>query len=250
MTAPFKDHFSTGSANYAAYRPTYPAQLVDELAALCPGTRLALDCGCGTGQLTVLLAERFERVVGTDASAAQIDKAQARERSRVSRGPGRGQRTGGGQRRPGDGRPGRPLAGPAALLRGSPACGPRGRHPGPGYLWRIACRRTHGTAGPALLPPGRRPLLACRAAPRGEGYRNLPFPFEERRLPDLAIEVAWTLDELLGYVGTWSAVKEAGKALGQDPGAAFVDELREAWGDPQTRYRVSWPLTVRAGVIR
>ncbi|MCR3770866.1 SAM-dependent methyltransferase, partial [Pseudomonas aeruginosa] len=83
-----------------------------------------------------------------------------------------------------------------------------------------------------------------------EGYRNLPFPFEERRLPDLAIEVAWTLDELLGYVGTWSAVKEAGKALGQDPGAAFVDELREAWGDPQTRYRVSWPLTVRAGVIR
>ena len=50
-----------------------------------------------------------------------------------------------------------------------------------------------------------------------EGYRNLPFPFEERRLPDLAIEVAWTLDELLGYVGTWSAVKEAGKALGQDP---------------------------------
>lgn len=74
MTAPFKDHFSTGSANYAAHRPTYPAQLVDELAALCPGTRLALDCGCGTGQLTVLLAERFERVVGTDASAAQIDK--------------------------------------------------------------------------------------------------------------------------------------------------------------------------------
>lgn len=45
-------------------------------------------------------------------------------------------------------------------------------------------------------------------------------------------------------------MKEAGKALGQDPGAAFVGELREAWGDPQTRYRVSWPLTVRAGVIR
>lgn len=84
MTAPFKDHFSTGSANYAAHRPTYPAQLVDELAALCPGTRLALDCGCGTGQLTVLLAERFERVVGTDASAAQIDKAQARERSSIA----------------------------------------------------------------------------------------------------------------------------------------------------------------------
>lgn len=44
-----KDHFSTGSANYAVYRPTYLAQLVDELITLCPDTRLALDCGYSTG---------------------------------------------------------------------------------------------------------------------------------------------------------------------------------------------------------
>ncbi|MGU2530687.1 SAM-dependent methyltransferase, partial [Pseudomonas aeruginosa] len=31
MTSPFKDHFSSGSANYAAHSPTYPARLVDEL---------------------------------------------------------------------------------------------------------------------------------------------------------------------------------------------------------------------------
>ncbi|HBO3166743.1 TPA: methyltransferase domain-containing protein [Pseudomonas aeruginosa] len=221
MTAPFKDHFSTGSANYAAHRPTYPAQLVDELAALCPGTRLALDCGCGTGQLTVLLAERFERVVGTDASADLVTVAQAAHWLDLPRFYEEVRR----------------VARADAIL----ALVTYGVLHVDGPMEPLVQHFYHQVVGP-YWPAERRHVE--------EGYRSLPFPFEERRLPDLAIEVAWTLDELLGYVGTWSAVKEAGKALGQDPGAAFVDELREAWGDPQTRYRVSWPLTVRAGVIR
>jgi SAM-dependent methyltransferase len=79
MTA-FKDHFSTRSAEYAAYRPTYPRTLVDFLADAAGGTELALDCGCGTGQLSVLLCERFARVVATDASEKQIDNAEPHAR--------------------------------------------------------------------------------------------------------------------------------------------------------------------------
>jgi 2-polyprenyl-3-methyl-5-hydroxy-6-metoxy-1,4-benzoquinol methylase len=72
MSTPFKDHFSTRSADYAAYRPTYPRALVDALADLSPATGAALDVGCGTGQLSVLLAERFARVIAADASAQQV----------------------------------------------------------------------------------------------------------------------------------------------------------------------------------
>src|SRR3954464_14207364 len=79
MTA-FKDHFSSRAADYAAYRPTYPPELVDYLASVCPTSNLALDCGCGTGQLAVLLADRFKRVIATDASAQQIENAEPRER--------------------------------------------------------------------------------------------------------------------------------------------------------------------------
>lgn len=75
----FKDHFSSGSENYAAHQPTYPIELIDKLANISPGHGLAFDCGCGTGQLNVLLAERFDKVVATDASAAQIEMAQPRE---------------------------------------------------------------------------------------------------------------------------------------------------------------------------
>ena len=76
----FKDHFSARSAEYAAYRPTYPRALVDYLAGLCERTEQALDAGCGTGQLAVLLADRFDHVIATDASAQQIEKAEAHER--------------------------------------------------------------------------------------------------------------------------------------------------------------------------
>lgn len=76
----FSNHFSSGSGDYAIYRPTYPMGLVDELVKISPGTGRALDCGCGTGQLSVLLAERFGEVIATDASASQIASAQAHER--------------------------------------------------------------------------------------------------------------------------------------------------------------------------
>src|ERR671912_279432 len=88
-----QDHFSAASADYAVYRPTYPSALVDFLAEVSPATELALDCGCGNGQLSVLLAARFTRVIATDASAKQI--ASAQPQCRVPGCSGRGERDAG-----------------------------------------------------------------------------------------------------------------------------------------------------------
>src|SRR3989449_1636343 len=74
-SASFEDHFSEIAAAYAAHRPSSPAALVDFLARLAPETRLAWDAGSGSGQLSVLLAGPFDRVVATDASAEQIARA-------------------------------------------------------------------------------------------------------------------------------------------------------------------------------
>lgn len=72
----FHDHFSQVATGYAAHRPTYPATVVDLLATLAPRCDLAWDCGCGSGQLSVLLAGRFARVIAPDASAEQIAKGR------------------------------------------------------------------------------------------------------------------------------------------------------------------------------
>lgn len=244
----FKDHFSSHAAGYAQYRPTYPTALVDYLASISPATQLALDCGCGTGQLSVLLADRFERVVATDASAQQIANAEAHPRVEYSATPAE--------------RSGLPDAS-ADLITVAQAAHwfdldafykevrrvvkPNGvvalitygvLHVERPAAEAILQRFYSETVGP-YWPPERRHVE--------EGYRSLPFPFDEIRSPPLAIEVSWTLADLLGYVDTWSAVRGAEKALGRAPIEAFRTEMAQAWGDAQRRETIRWPLSLRVG---
>src|SRR4051794_34674393 len=72
MTTGFKDHFSGHAADYREFRPAYPPELFTFLASVPPGRDLAWDCGTGSGQAAVPLAEHFARVFATDASAEQI----------------------------------------------------------------------------------------------------------------------------------------------------------------------------------
>src|SRR5262245_19997974 len=76
----FADHFSSIAAKYAAYRPLYPAALVDVLAERADTSGTAWDVGCGSGQLSVALAERFQRVIATDPAQAQLDEAEPHPR--------------------------------------------------------------------------------------------------------------------------------------------------------------------------
>jgi SAM-dependent methyltransferase len=246
----FKDHFSTHAAGYATYRPTYPTALVDYLASLAPSLDVALDCGCGTGQLAVLLAARFNRVVATDASAQQIANAEHRDGVEYRVAP--------------------------ASISGLPDASVDLITVAQAAHWfdleafyaevrRIAKPQaalaliTYGVlhvAEPkseAILqnfysnivgpywPPERRHVE--------EGYRSLPFPFTELDAPPLAIEVSWALPDLLGYVDTWSAVRGAEKAIGRGPIEAFRAELTRAWGDPQRRETITWPLSLRVGFV-
>lgn len=69
-----------GAAQYARFRPVYPAALVTRVLQDVPNaaSALVLDVGCGTGQLTAALAERVGRVIGIDVSAEQLGAATAR----------------------------------------------------------------------------------------------------------------------------------------------------------------------------
>lgn len=246
----FKDHFSSDSASYAAYRPTYPIELVDELANISPSLHRALDCGCGTGQLSVLLAERFEEVIATDASAAQIGKAQPRDgvtyRTALAE----------NSELPDASvdlitvaqaahwldlekfyaevrRVARPQAAIALITYGALHV--------EGTVNGAVQHFYYDTIG-SYWPAERRHVE--------DGYRSLPFPFKEVALPPLAIEVQWCLDDLIGYLNTWSAVKAAEKALGSNPVDALAEILLKEWGDPASRRRVTWPLSIRAGQVQ
>ena len=72
------------AGSYATYRPTYPPELLEYLGGLPQQRLVAWDCGCGSGQLSVPLAQHFKQVIATDASPEQVAKAQSHERIRYA----------------------------------------------------------------------------------------------------------------------------------------------------------------------
>lgn len=245
----FKDHFSDVSDEYDRFRPTYPEALVRYLATLVPETRTALDCGCGTGQLSVHLAGAFQRVIAIDASAEQITRATRHRRVEYRKAPAEDN---GLESASVDlitaaqaahwfdldafyAEVRRTLAPRGALVLvsyGVPALSDEvGEAFGDFY---------HRVAGP-FWPPERQLVE--------DGYRDLPFPLREERAPPMAMAAEWSLPELIGYVSTWSAVSRARKQTGENLVNRLEEVLQPLWGAPTDPLKIRWPLNLRVGRV-
>jgi SAM-dependent methyltransferase len=238
----FKDHFSGHAALYADCRPSYPPAL----AEILPARGLALDCGCGSGQLSVLLAERFERVEATDASAAQIGQAVAHPKVTYRVAPAEASGLG-------DASCDLVVAAQAAHWFDLPSywaevarvLKPGGLAALVGYgLLRIdpaldAVVDAFYTDGVGRFwPPERRFVDG--------GYREIDFPFREVPAPRIDMTADWNRAQFLGYIATWSAVKAAEKQ-GLDPLPAFTQTIAGLWPDENQSRTIRWPLLLRIG---
>lgn len=247
---PFSDHFAPVSGAYADFRPTYPAALFDWLTEIAPGRALAWDCACGSGQASVDLAGRFERVVATDASADQLTGAQPHPRIEYRQAPAEAS---------GLAEQSVDLITVAQALHWFDlprfyAEARRVLKPG-GVLavWSYGIQTVAGDAVDSLVqrfyhdtvgaywPPERRLVE--------QGYRTLDFPFAEFAAPAFEMSVQWPMARLLGYFGSWSATGRYRAATGADPVAALAADLALAWGDPEVARQVTWPLAVRVGRV-
>ena len=243
----FKDHFSSASERYAAYRPDYPTALFAWLAGQCAEQAFAWDCGTGSGQAARGLAPHFRRVVATDASGEQIRHAAPHPRVDYRVAPAEASGLA-------DSSVdlvtvaqaahwfdlARFLAEAARVLKpsGMIALWGYGRMVLPGEMDAPLERFYAETVGP-YWPPERALI--------DDAYRSLDFPFTEIQPPPFSIEVEWTLLRLLDYLSTWSSVKRCRAMQGCDPLPALMAELAPAWGDPEMARRLQWPLFMRVG---
>jgi SAM-dependent methyltransferase len=244
----FKDHFSRLAAQYAEFRPHYPGALFDFLAKVAPSRKKAWDCACGSGQATLDLGERFESVVGTDASSQQI--AAARLHPRVTYAVARAEDSGlesdsldlvtVAQSLHWFDRPQFYAEVKRVLhVRGVLA------------VWTYAVPRLNDPNLDRLLqtyywdtvgqywPPERRDVES--------GYRSIEFPFVEIASPSLSMLENWTQAQFLGYLRSWSATARYVDARGEDPVVPLEAQLSPVWGDSQRTRTVSWPLSLRVG---
>ncbi|MBF0215105.1 MAG: class I SAM-dependent methyltransferase [Magnetococcales bacterium] len=250
MNQAFKDHFSSVAGHYARSRPGYPGELFAWLAEVCGARELVWDCGAGTGQASVGLADHFARVWATDASAAQV--AQATPHPGIV------------YRRAEAGASGLETASVDLIvvaqalhwfdLEAFYAEARRVLKPdGVLAVWSYGVLRVEGEAVNevvqhfyhqevgAFWPPERRHVE--------EGYRSLPFPFAAIPAPAFAMTAHWSLEQLLGYFSSWSATAEYRQQRGVDPVARLRPRLLPLWGEAESQRRVDWPLSLRAGRV-
>jgi SAM-dependent methyltransferase len=244
----FADHFSRVAAGYAAHRPPYPEGLFAAIAAVSPFHDLVWDCATGSGQATHGLAQHFDVVLASDASARQVLVASphARVRYFVARAETVPLRSGS---------IGMVTVAQALHWLELPEFYAEARRvlrPG-GLLvaWTYGHQRVDGGSVDTVLgdfydrvigsywPPERRWVET--------GYRTLRFPFDEIPIQSPAMVAEWNLAQLLGYIGTWSAVVRCREVTGTDPMTELATRLLPLWGDPSSARRVEWPLSVRAG---
>lgn len=243
----FKDHFSSASDRYAAYRPDYPAALFAWLAEVSPANETAWDCATGNGQAAVGLVPHFHRVVATDASAEQIRHAAARPGVDYRVAPAESSGLA-------DGSVGLVTVAQAAHWFDLPrfyAEVARVLQPGGVLaLWGYGRLTLPGPLDPPLrhfYAETIGPWWPPERARIDDAYRGLEFPFAELEPPRFAIEVEWDLLRLLDYVSTWSAVRRYQAARGDDPLPTLMAELGPLWGKPTDVRRLAWPLFLRVG---
>ena len=248
MTNPqSRNWFDQGGRAYARFRPEYPRALAAYLASLAPDHDTAVDIGCGNGQLTQLLAPWFNKVIGLDPSADQIANAIPNERIDYRCAPAEQL----------------PLLDASASLVTAAQAAHWFDLPA---FYREVRRIARPGAVVALVSYGVMKLEAELDArfqkfywdeigpywpPErtlvDSGYATIAFPFEELAPPALEIRLDWHLSEFLGYLTTWSAVRSAREAGREDLLIAFANDIGAAWGDPNRRRPVRWPINMRIG---
>lgn len=243
-----RNWFDQGGRSYAQFRPEYPLQLAKFLSAVSPSRNVAVDVGCGNGQLTNLLSGYFDQVVGIDPSEDQIAYAKAAGNVRYE--------VASAEKLPFADRS-------VSVLTAAQAA-----HWFDLPLFYAEARRVLERGGmlalisygvlelePALnerfqefywneigpyWPPERKLV--------DSGYANLDFPFDEDPVPAYSIVKMWNLDQFLGYISTWSAVKKVRQAKREDILIRFAEDLSALWGAPTTERKVTWPINMRLGL--
>ncbi|MBC7874483.1 MAG: class I SAM-dependent methyltransferase, partial [Ferruginibacter sp.] len=191
---------------YAKYRPVYPPGLYSFLNALVNEKQSAWDCGTGNGQVAMELSNFFEKVYATDLSEEQIKNAVQRDNIFYS------------VERAGDTSFDDNSFNLIVVAQAihwfdfdnfykevNRTMKPDGILAVIGYgqvrvdeeTDRVIDDFYKNTIGP-FWDKERRYI--------DEGYQTIPFPFNDIATPQLTNKVEWDLEEITGYIKTWSAV--------------------------------------------
>jgi len=243
-----QNHFATVASQYAAFRPTYPTALIQDIVSLAGGSSItALDVAAGNGQATIPLAAACRHVYASDLAVTQIAALPAT--ANISPYVSRAEQT----------------CLPDASV--DLVCVAQAMHwfdvaafhhevrrigkPG-GVIavWTYALLRA---APPltAIIDDLYAQTAAYWPADRvhvDNHYATLPFPYERIPYTAPAMTAAFSQERLCGYLRTWSGVQRYINAGHPDPVAARAEAVAAAWGQAaDTPVTFTFDMTVLLG---
>lgn len=244
-----KQYFLDNGERYAEFRPTYPTELASSLASLVTEQELAVDIGCGNGQLTTLLSPHFKHVVGIDSSANQLHHAKPANNVQYLH------KTAENIELPNNS---------ADLIVAAQAAHWFDLDVFYSEVRRVSKQNaiialiSYGVpyipdAVNAVFQKGYWQDIHEFWPPERQhvetGYSDLYFPFTEMTLPNYNYQQTMIVEEFIMYIKTWSAYKVAENAQELEKFNKFFEHLRRAWKNGESK-EVIWPISIKGARIK
>ncbi|HXH20163.1 MAG TPA: class I SAM-dependent methyltransferase [Chitinophagales bacterium] len=245
----FKDHFSSQAADYVKFRPRYPGELYEFIFSHVKNKHIAWDAATGNGQVAIALAEVFDKVIATDASVNQINHAKPHPKViyKVSTVENSGIPDG-----------------VADLITVGQALQWFNYEKFFSEVNRVAKRGCFfaawgytlhhiNTQVDAVIHHYYKNIVGPYWTPERKEvdnrYQTIPFPFPLIDTPAFTMRTKLNMDELLGYLNTWSSTQLYIKDKGHNPLELIETDLLKAWGHPHEEKEAVWPLFMKAGYV-
>ena len=242
-----KDNFSSQADVYARYRPSYPPELFAFILEKVKEREQAWDCATGNGQTASVLAREFKNVFATDISQQQLDHATKATNLHYIKQPA--EKTGFSDNS-------------FDLITVSQAIhwfdlqqfyAEAVRVAKPGAViaaWCYSLLKISPAIDGLIGNYHFRVLENYWDAERryvDEEYKTIPFPFRELISPSFQMIYHWDLQQLEGYLHTWSALQKFINANHQDPVKGLIKQIKETGAEEPMR--VVFPIHLRIGII-
>ena len=244
-----KDLFSERSDLYARYRPTYPKELYDHILSFVKEKNTAWDCATGNGQAAVVLADHFKKVIATDISAAQIEKATTKDNIEYV--------VCAAEKTPFETNIFDLVTVAQAYhwLKWDEFRKEVNRVCKPGAIIAIWTYYKNATGDKRVddavynfYKEITRPYWDYERKYVEEKYETVEFDYDLISIKTFDSILHWQREDLLGYISSWSAIQKMIKVNGHSPIPIIEEEIKKCWAEGEVK-KVVFPIYLKLGRV-